>query len=185
MPQSVSSASIEGSSAIAECEPPGRIRRKRRRRALAEVREDEPHAFLRRIAARGHLAREVRVLGRHLYALAAAVELPAVIQAAQRVALDPAEVQLRAAVRAAVVHYLGAARLAAVERVVLAHDADRLGMCLRQVFAAVDREPELAHEAPARGAGTRRGEIGLVPIGPAFGPPHDAAHRPNSSANAM
>ncbi len=132
--------------------------RERRRFAFAEVGEDQPHVLARRVTFRRHLAREVRILRGHLDALAGAVELPAVVQAAQRIAFDPAEMQRRAAMRAAIVEHLGAARFAAVERVVLAHDADRPGVALRQVFAAVDRQPELPHEAPRR-ARARRGDV--------------------------
>src|SRR5260370_396408 len=97
--------------------------RERRCSGFAEVGEDQPHVLARRVTFRRHLAREVRIRRGHLDALAGAVELPAVVQAAQRIAFDPAEMQRRAAMRAAIVEHLGAARFAAVERVVLAHDA--------------------------------------------------------------
>src|SRR5438105_5328792 len=67
--------------------------------------------------------------------------------------------KLGAAVRAAVIEDVRAAALAAVERVVLAHDADRLRVPGREIFAAMDGEPELAHEAPAGRARPRRGDV--------------------------
>jgi len=110
-------------------------------------------------AARAHLAREARILGRHLDALAAAVELPAVIEATQRIAFDPAEVQRRAAMRTAVFENLSASRFATIERVVLAHDADWLCVPLRQVLAAMHGKPELPHEAPAGRARARGRDV--------------------------
>src|SRR5205085_3858316 len=120
------------------------------RRALAEIGKDEPEMFPRRIAADPHLAGKARLLGRLLDALPAALEFPAVIDAADVVAFDPAQMHLRAAMRAAVVDDLRMARLAAVEREILAHDADRFGMSRRQILGAMHRDPEAPHEAPHR-----------------------------------
>src|SRR5206468_9132357 len=106
-----------------------------------------------------YLAGKSRVLGRLLDALARAVEFPAVIEAADIVALDPAEVHQRAAVRAAVIKNLGAPRVAPIQGEVLSHDADRLRVPARQVFAAVHRDPELAHEFAARRAGQRGSNV--------------------------
>src|SRR3982750_21657 len=107
MPQSVSSAVMTGRAAarFARGRPIGRPFG---RLAFAEVGEHESHVLARREAPRGHLAREVRILGGYLDALPAAVEFPAVIQAAQRIAFDPAEVQRRPAMRTAVVEDLRA-----------------------------------------------------------------------------
>src|SRR5262249_41950280 len=84
------------------------------RRALAEIGEDEPQMSPRRIAADPHLAGEPRFLGRLLDALPAALEFPAVIDAADVVALDPAQMHLRAAMRAAVIDDLRMPGLAAI-----------------------------------------------------------------------
>ena len=67
--------------------------------------------FARRIGADPHLAGEARLLGRLLDALAAAVEFPAVIDAADVVVLDPAEMHRRAAMRTALVDDLRLAGL--------------------------------------------------------------------------
>src|SRR5262245_6707734 len=63
------------------------------------------------------------------------------------------------AMRAALRDDLRLAGLAAVERVVLAHDAERLGASGRQVGSIVERHPELAHELTARRSRTRTGDI--------------------------
>src|SRR3954469_10131522 len=127
-------------------------RRPRRRLAFAEGREDEAPVLPRRVAPRPHLARIVLILRRHLDALAAAVEFPAVVQAADGVAFHPSEVKLRAAMRTAVIEHLRSPRLAAIKRVVLAHDADRLGVAALEVLGAMHGEPELPHEAASRRA---------------------------------
>src|SRR5580692_5173532 len=100
--------------------------RKRRRLAGAEIAEDEAQIFARRIGAQLHLAGKARFLGRLIDALAGAIELPAMIDAADGIFLDPAEMQRRAAMRAMVVDDLCNPRMAAIERKILAHDADRL-----------------------------------------------------------
>src|SRR5262245_39250150 len=99
--------------------------RERRRVALAEIGEDEIEIFARRIGLQRHLAGEPRFLGRLLDALAATVKFPAVIDAADRLVLDPAEMQRRTAMRAAIGDDLRRARLRTVDREVLAHDAQR------------------------------------------------------------
>src|SRR2546421_4529675 len=137
----------------------GRERREGRRLALAKISEHQTQVLARRITRRSYLAREARIFGRHLDALPAAIEFPAVVEAAHGVALHPAEMKLGAAVRAAVIEDVRAAALAAVQRVVLAHDADRLRVPGREIFAAMDGEPELAHEAPAGRARPRRGDV--------------------------
>src|SRR6185437_7064203 len=101
-----------------------RIGREGRLRALAEIPEDEPHRLARRIGADAHLAGEPRLFGGLLVALAGAVEFPAVIDAAYVVTFDPAEMHLRAAMRATIVDDLRGAALAAIDREILAHDAD-------------------------------------------------------------
>src|SRR5262249_21327017 len=128
-----------------------------RRLAVAEIGEYEIETFARRIGLQGHLAGEPCFLGRLLDALAAMVKFPAVIDAADRLTLDPAEMQRCAAMRAAIGDDLRHARLRAVDREVLAHDAQRLGAAHRQVAAAADRMPELTHENAARRRVSERG----------------------------
>src|SRR6516165_395728 len=62
--------------------------RKRRRLAVAEIAEDQAEMLAGRIGTDLHLAGKARFLGRLLDALAGAVELPAVIDAADGVVLD-------------------------------------------------------------------------------------------------
>src|SRR5262245_25541607 len=113
--------------------------RERRRVVVAEIGEDEIEIFARRIGLQRHLAGEPRFLGRLLDALAATVKFPAVIDAADRLVLDPAEMQRRTAIRAAIGEDLWQARSRAVNREILAHNAQRLGAARRQVAAAADR----------------------------------------------
>src|SRR6516164_1475445 len=76
--------------------------RERRRLAVAEIGENEIDIFARRIGPQGQLAGELCFLGRLLDALAAPFKFPALIDAADRLILDPAEMQRRAAVRASI-----------------------------------------------------------------------------------
>src|SRR5215831_7189540 len=133
--------------------------RERRRLAVAEIGEYEIETFARRIGLQGHLAGEPCFLGRLLDALAAMVKFPAVIDAADRLILNPAEMQRRTAMRAAIGDDLRHARLRAVDREVLAHDAQRLGTAHRQVAAAADRMPELTHKNAARRSRPRGRDI--------------------------
>ncbi len=80
-----------------------RVGREGRRLALSEIGVDEAEIFAGRIAADPHLAGKPRLLGRLFEALPGAVEFPAVIDAADVVALDPAQMHLSAAVRTAVI----------------------------------------------------------------------------------
>ena len=77
-----------------------RERREWRRLAVAEITKDEAKIFLRRIGLDPDLAGKARLLGGLFDALAGAIELPAVIDAADAVVFDPAEMHRRAAVRA-------------------------------------------------------------------------------------
>jgi hypothetical protein len=129
--------------------------RERRWLAIAEKREDQAEIFAGRIGANPHLAGEACLLGGLLHALAGAVELPAVINAADGIVLDPAQMDRRAPMRAAIVDDPRLTRCAAVERVVLAHDADRLGLTGCEILAAMDRVPELPQEDAARRAPPR------------------------------
>src|SRR5205823_2359033 len=109
---------------------------------VAQVGEDEAQVFLARIALDLDFLGEAGVLGGLLDALAGRVILPAVVEAAEAVPLDPASAELRPPVRAPELQQMRAAALAAVEGKVLAHDADGLCMPARQVLGTLDRLPE-------------------------------------------
>jgi hypothetical protein len=87
-----------------------------------------------------------------LRALPAAVELPAVIHAADALALDPAGVQRAQPVRAAPAHQIGPAALAAVQGEVLAQDAHGPRVTRRKRGRARHRLPEHAQQRAHLGA---------------------------------
>src|SRR5262245_35183404 len=91
-------------------------RRERRRLAVAKIGDNEVEMLHRRIGLQSHLAGEPCFLGRLLDALATTVKFPAVIDAADRLILDPAEMQRRAAMRAAIGDDLRRTCLRAVDR---------------------------------------------------------------------
>src|SRR5581483_10063351 len=111
---------------------------------LPQIRPEEAEIFARRVAGDLHLRGKARVLGGHLDTLTGLVVLPAVVEAADAVPLHPAGAELRPPVRAAKRHQVRRAALAAIEREVLAHDADRLRVAGRQIERVVDRLPEAA-----------------------------------------
>src|SRR5207248_9453587 len=96
--------------------------------------------------------------------------LPAVVEAAEAVALDPASAELRPPVRAARRDDLRRAVLAAIEGEVLAHDTDGPGMAGEEVSRDVDWLPEPAEIATGQraGAGVREVEV-LDSVGAAPG----------------
>ena len=141
-----------------------RVGREVGRLARPEIAEHEAHMLARRPRADPHLAGEARLLGGLFNALACAVEFPAVIDASDVVILDPAEMHLRTAMRAAVGNDLRPPGAAAVERVILAHDADGLGFARPQVVAARDGEPEPAEEFATGRAGSRARQVDAVAI---------------------
>src|ERR1700720_908951 len=49
--------------------------------------------------------------------------------------------------------------MSAIERKILAHDADRLGVAGREILAAIEGGPELAHANAARRGGARGGDV--------------------------
>ena len=103
------------------------IARQRRRGAFAEVDEDQAEVFLGRAAADAHFLGEGFFLRRLFDALAGLIELPAVKAATNRVVFDPADGELRLAVRAAKVDDMRFAAVAAIERKLFAENLDRLG----------------------------------------------------------
>src|SRR5204862_2071182 len=104
---------------------------------------------------------KARFFCRLLDALARTIEFPAVINAPDGVAIDPAKMHLCAAMRTSIIDDLRVSGLAAEQGVVLAHDPDRFGVAGFEVLAPINRHPELAHEFAARGAGKRCGSIDL------------------------
>ena len=81
------------------------------------------------------------------------------IEAADILAFDPARIELGAAVRAPKGNRMDRAALAAIEREVFIHDAQRLGPANRYVFGAIGRHPERSEEAPGNRAGPGVNEI--------------------------
>ena len=136
--------------------------RQRRRFALAEIDEDQPEIFLRGIAANMGFRTLVIAVAGPFDAMAGLVILPAVEQAADFVALDVTNRQLRAAVRTPKVHGMGHAGLAPIEREIEAHDANRFGVSDLKVFGAVHGMPETAHIASGNGPRTGADEISFT-----------------------
>ena len=132
---------------------------KRRRLARPEIREDQAQMLARRIGAQVHLACKARLFGRLIDAQPGAIELPAMIGAADRIVLDPAEMERRATMRAVVVDDLRATRVSAIERVIFAHDTDGFGVSGRQILTTIHGVPELPHENAAGRAGPCGREI--------------------------
>src|SRR6185437_10787956 len=86
-----------------------------RRLAFAEISEDEPVRFMRRIGGEFlHPVAERIRLGRLLNAASALVEAPAVIAAADGFAFDPADVQAGQAMRAFIADDMRLAAFAAI-----------------------------------------------------------------------
>lgn len=86
-------------------------------------------------------------------ALTQMVELPTVIDTANRIVLDPTEVQWCAPMRATVGDDQRRAGLPPIKGVVFAHDADGFDVSHRQILTSIDSVPELAHEYSARCSG--------------------------------
>src|SRR5215467_695538 len=124
---------------------PVRERRKRRRLAFAEVREDQAEVLTRRICLYLYLVRETGFFSGLLNTLARTVELPPVVDATDGVRFDPAEMHLRSSMRTSIVDDLSAAGLPAIERIVLAYNTYRFGISGTQVLTSIYCRPELAH----------------------------------------
>ena len=123
--------------------------RKMGRLALAEIGEDETHVLAGGIGLDADLLVIAGLFGGLFGAGAGAVELPAMIDAADFLAFHPAQMHGRPAMGAALGRDLRHARFGAEDHIVVAHDADRLGAAHGQIIAVVDRNPELAHENAA------------------------------------
>jgi hypothetical protein len=134
-----------------------------RRWAVAHIGEDRAGILGERIARDPDVGHVRVAFGRPLRALPRAVELPAVIHAADALALDPAGVQHAQPVRAAPADQIRAAALAAVEREVLAEHAERPRRARLERRRARDRLPEAAQQlAHVGAAGGLREELQLV-----------------------
>ncbi len=129
------------------------IAREGRRLAIAEIGEDEAHVLAQRIGRHLDLGGEGRALGRLLEALAGAVIEPAVIEAADAVALDPAVDERGLAMGTAVDQQMRRAALAAIEREIFAHHLYAHRASRGEIGRARDRMPEPAQIAPGQGAG--------------------------------
>src|SRR6185312_2462809 len=133
--------------------------------ALAEIGEDEAEIFDDRIGGDAHLGGEGGLLRRLQRALAAALELPAMIEAADLLADDPAQRKLGLAMRAAILQQEGRAALAAIERVMLIEGEEAHRPPFLEIERAVDRLPEASEPASGERAGAGMGDIdrsGLV-----------------------
>jgi hypothetical protein len=132
---------------------------KRRRCALSEVGKNQPGIFVRRVGSIFHLLTERPLFIGLLHALAVRVEAPAVVTAAQRVILDPAEGKLRASMWATEDGDMRRAGLAAIDRELLAKNLERLRFAGWQVLHPHDRMPKEAQVASRRCSGPNRFQI--------------------------
>ena len=114
-----------------------------RRLPLAQIGEDQAQILAGRIAADLYLVAEGLGLGRLLHAPATAVILPAVIEAADVLALDPADMKRHGAVCAPGVDHVGGSALTAVQGEILAHDAQRRRLAGCKFVGMEDGLPEL------------------------------------------
>src|SRR5262249_41481682 len=102
---------------------------------------------------------EPRLLRRLLGAAAVTLEFPSVIEASQRVALDPGAGKLRAAMRAARLGQVNRSALATIERERLPHDAQRHRSADLQIRGVIDRIPEASQVGARDRIGTGEDEI--------------------------
>jgi hypothetical protein len=127
-----------------------RIARKLRRGAGTEIGEDQTEVIARRIGADRDFSAKCRAFGGLLETCAVGAEAPAVIEAANRLAVDPAGRELRAAMRTARIDQDRCAGRAAIEREIRFHDAQRRGGAGREIGAVKHRLPEAAQVAAFR-----------------------------------
>ena len=135
---------------------PLEMRERRRLCARAHVGPDHPGGLPARVAGRPDLLleRALRRLVRHVHAAPGDVELPAVVDAAQAVVLVPAEVERRAAVRAALREQAHAPGSVPEDDQVFAQDAHphRVAVGFGQLLGQHDGDPVAAHQVPHRRA---------------------------------
>ncbi len=122
--------------------------RQLRRFTFPEVGEDQAQMLAHRIRRnRRRRARTRRPFTWARDAGSGTVVRPAVVEALHGVAADPADRQLRAAVRAAKADQMRRPRLAAIEREPLAHHVERNQRTGFELFGDVDRLPRRSQAA--------------------------------------
>jgi hypothetical protein len=129
--------------------------------AVAHPGEDDAVALDARIGRRAHLLVEARALGlgRLLDALAGGVEQPAVERAPEAAVLEPAEGEVRAAVRAVAVHQAVLALRPPEQHQVLAEQPEATHRALvGQLLDECGRLPVAPHQPAGRGAGADAGD---------------------------
>ena len=149
-------AGQEGVADIAEGPGPDEqvVAGQERSRVGAQVGPDEPAQLLGPVGDGPHLAREHRLagLGRHLEARALAVELPAVVGAADAFLVDDRVDQRRPPVGALLLEEAEATPPVAEEDEVLAQQADLLGRPGLEFDGGGDGEPIAPEQGPHRRA---------------------------------
>src|SRR5579871_3457779 len=136
--------------------------RHRRCPSFAEVDEYQPKIRLRRIAQNAHPTGKRRIFGRYLDTLPARVVHPAMVEAAEAVALHPARRQLGTAMGAAEREHMRSPALTTVQGKVLAHDADGHRVASLEVTRHVHRLPERPQVAACQRLGPRVREVCVV-----------------------
>ena len=132
--------------------PPREERRSRGVRS--EIGEQQPAQFAHRIGTDPHGLRRLARLERPVDALALAVELPAVVAAADAVLLDEPEVQRGPAVGAMLLDAKYLAGLAAIDQQILAQQADALlGVFCSDLLGRAKRLPVAPQKLAAGRAG--------------------------------
>src|SRR6185312_916786 len=126
---------------------------------LAEKGEDEAEIFLHRKGRNADLLLEARGLGRLLGAASIAVERPAMIHAADAIALDPAGRELRPAMGAAWTDQERLAGASAIERQALAHDLDRPRPASGKIAREANGLPEAAEITAGKGSRPRPHQV--------------------------
>src|SRR6202035_5655211 len=136
--------------------------------AAAKVSKDKPEIFAGRIACDPHVFGEADGLGRLIDAFATAVVCPTVIEATDAVAFDPADRERGAPMRAARADDERRAALAAIQRKILVHDAQRHRAPGLKVIRPINRLPEHSHVAAGKcfGAGVDEIEVRHRGCGP-------------------
>src|SRR5689334_9636224 len=111
----------------------------RRRRALAQLSENQTDRLSCRIGCDLHLVAEGLRLGGLRGALTCRVECPTMISTGELLSLDPAGRELCAAMRAPMHGDVGPAALASVERKLFTHDPDGGQLSLREIPRQINR----------------------------------------------
>src|SRR5689334_2367693 len=122
--------------------------RERRRRALAQISENQADRLSCRIGCDLHLVAEGLRLGGLRGALTCRVECPTVVSTGELLSLYPAGRQLCAAMRAPMHGDVWAAALASIERKIFTQDPDGDRLSLREMPRQKNRLPETAEVAP-------------------------------------